>query len=72
MDPNLEKIRDANKKFIRKGKFVVPIIQAKSYLFNILGEGQREQIEKELKEFVEHLKQFAINNPLLSKSKPNR
>ena len=58
MDPNLIRIRDANKKFIRRGKIVVPIIHAKSYLFNILGEENRNQIEVELKEFVSSVKEL--------------
>ena len=59
MDPNLIKIRDANRKFIQKGKLAVPVIHAKSYLFNILGEENRKQIEQELLEFINEIKVLA-------------
>lgn len=63
MDPNLEKIRDHNIRLIRRGKLALPIIHAKSYLFNILGEERREDIEEELGEFVEHIKAIVPNPP---------
>jgi len=69
MDPNLEKIRDSNRKFIRKGKLAVPIIHAKSYLFNLLGEEQRDQIEEELDEFVRSVKQLAKEEPTPKRKK---
>lgn len=73
MDPNLEKIRDSNRKFIQKGKLAVPIIHAKSYLFNMLGEGCREQIETELAEFVEEIKKLQANGESTpQRKKPNR
>lgn len=59
LDPNLEKIRDVNLKLIQKGKLALPIIHAKSYLFNILGEERREEVEKELEEFVESIRDTA-------------
>lgn len=62
MDPNLEKIRDVNLKLIQKGKLALPIIHAKSYLFNILGEERREEVEKELEEFVESIRGTAKAN----------
>lgn len=55
MDPNLLTIRNANRKFIQQGRLSVPIVQAKSYLFYILGEDNKVQIEREIKEFKEHL-----------------
>ena len=55
MDPNLQSIRNANRKFIQQGRLSVPIVQAKSYLYYILGEDNKVQIEREIKEFKEHL-----------------
>lgn len=55
MDPNLEKIRDANMHRIRRGHFKRPLEQARDYLDYILGHNE-EQKAREFKEFAKHLK----------------
>lgn len=72
MDPNLVKIRDHNMRLIRRGKIALPIIHAKSYLFHILGEERREDIEAELGEFVEHIKSLVPNPPEARRKTPHR
>jgi len=59
MDPNLEKIRDANMHLVKRGKLGVPILQAKDYLIYILGEDKMDQVDREMDEFVDHLKALA-------------
>jgi len=59
MDPNLEKIRDANMHLVKRGKLGVPILQAKDYLIYILGEDEMDQVDREMDEFVDHLKGLA-------------
>ncbi len=58
MDPNLQKIRDANMSLIKRGRLGIPILQAKDYLFYILG-NQLDQINLEMDEYVDQLKQIA-------------
>lgn len=72
LDPNLEKIRDHNLRLIRRGKLALPIIHAKSYLFNILGEEAREDIETELKEYVDHIKALVPDPPESPNTKRRR
>lgn len=59
MDPNLEKIRDANIKLIKVGRVAVPILQAQHYLFTILGQKAKKQIDIELQNFAQHIKHIA-------------
>lgn len=59
LDPNLEKIRDANIHFVKRGKLGIPILQAKDYLVYLLGESKMEQIDREVDDFVDHLKEVA-------------
>jgi len=59
MDPNLEKIRDANRHLIKRGQLGPLIIQAKDYLDYILGSQKTEQIDKEMDEYVAHLRELA-------------
>jgi len=59
LDPNLKKIRDANIHLIKRGRLGVPILQAKDYLIYLLGEEQMDQIDKEVDDFVDHLKELA-------------
>lgn len=55
MDPNLEKIRDANMHRISKGRLKVPLEQARDYLDYILGHDE-DQKAREFKAFAKHLK----------------
>lgn len=59
MDPNLEKIRDANMHLVKRGKLGMPILQAKDYLIYILGEDKMDQVDREMDDFVDHLKILA-------------
>ena len=70
MDPNLVKIKDHNMRLIRRGKLALPIIHAKSYLFNILGEERREDIEAELTEFVDFIRTLVPNPPETKRKRP--
>lgn len=72
MDPNLVKIKDHNMRLIRRGKLALPIIHAKSYLFNILGEDRREDIEAELSEFVDHIKALVPTPPETKRKRPHQ
>ena len=56
MDPNLKKIRDANLALIKQNRFGLAIVQGKSYLLYILGENRMDQVNKELDDFVDHMK----------------
>jgi hypothetical protein len=56
MDPNLIKIKDHNMRLIRKGKFRLPLLQAKHYLTQILTEYKQTQINSEFNEFENHIK----------------
>jgi hypothetical protein len=59
MDPNLEKIRDANMDLIKEGRIAKPIIHAKHYLSVILGKENQKQAEIELEDFAQHIKEIA-------------
>jgi len=72
MDPNLMKIKEHNMRLIRRGKIALPIIHAKSYLFHILGEENREDIEAELGEFVGYIKTLIPNPPEARRKPPYR
>jgi len=69
MDPNLEKIKDAHTKHIRRGRLGIPIQQAKDYLRYIHGYNEK-QVDTELDEFVTTLrlqvKQWRARNGKLS------
>jgi len=59
MDPNLEKIRDANLHLVKRGQLGSLIIQAKNYLSYILGDQETKQVDKEMDEYVAHLQDLA-------------
>lgn len=61
-DPNLEKIREANLGDIRRGNINPTLAQAKDYLYNILGQHQSVQAEKEMDLFAAQVKQIARRN----------
>ena len=56
MDPNLIKIRDSNMALIKQNRFGRAITQAKSYLLYILGEDRMDQLNKELDDFVDSMR----------------
>ena len=58
MDPNLVKIKNSNMRLIRKGKFRLPLLQARHYLTYILTEEKQEQIDLEMREFENHIKRL--------------
>lgn len=72
MDPNLIKIRDANIHLIKKGRLGKPITQAKHYLTEILGEYRLQEIDVEMDEFVDHLKDMANQAREVRKSHKKR
>ena len=55
MDPNLEKIRDANLEDIRQGKFNTAIKHADNYLFYMTN-GDQYVISHELGQFIKNIK----------------
>lgn len=59
LDPNLEKIRDANMSEIKRGNINPTFAQAKDYLYHILGQDNYEQVEAEMDVFAKHIKQLA-------------
>jgi hypothetical protein len=56
VDSNLKKIRDANLSLIKQNRFGLAITQAKDYLLYILGENRMDQVNRELDDFVAHMK----------------
>ena len=56
LDPNLIKIRDANMALIKQNRFGRAIMQGKNYLLYILGEDRMDQLNKELDDFVDHMR----------------
>ena len=52
------KIRDANMNLILQNKFGVPLLQARDYLFNILGPNKRLQLEQEIDDFMDNMKEI--------------
>jgi len=56
MDCNLIKIRDANMALIKQNRFGRAITQGKSYLLYILGEDRMDQLNREMDEFVDHMR----------------
>lgn len=58
MDPNLEKIAEANSYAIRKGNIKKAIEQAEDYLSYMLGHNAEQNLESELQEFVAHVKEM--------------
>lgn len=59
LDPNLEKIRDANMSDIMRGNINPTFAQAKDYLYHILGQHRSRQAEEEMDVFAAHIKQLA-------------
>ena len=55
MDPNLEKIRDANMEDIRMGKFSTAVKHADNYLFYMTN-GDQYVISRELSNFIQNIK----------------
>lgn len=72
MDPNLEKIRDANRHLIKRGQLGPLIVQAKDYLKYILGDQKTEQIDKEMDEYVAHLQEIAQKYKIDRKNRKRR
>ena len=64
LDCNLMKIRDANMNLIKDNRFGQAIMQAKSYLLYILGPNRMDQVNQELDDFVEHLKELYANQKM--------
>ncbi len=58
LDPNLEKIRDANMHEIIRGNINPVLLQGKDYLYNILGPSNFVQAEAEMDVFAKHIKQI--------------
>jgi len=56
MDCNLIKIRDANLALIKQNRFGKAIVQGKSYLLYILGEDRMDQLNQEMDEFVDSMR----------------
>lgn len=59
LDPNLEKICDANIETIVKNNFFIAIRHAKDYLNRIVSDPNKAKIE--LDNFIQHLKEVKNN-----------
>jgi hypothetical protein len=62
MDPNLVKIRDANMALIKQNRFGRAIVQGKSYLLYILGEDRMDQLNHEMDDFVDSMREIYSEN----------